>query len=150
MFLLEALGENSFPYLFQLPWLRAHFLHLQNQQCLAKSLCCHLSVLFSCPTLFHLKESLWLYWTTWIIWDNLSQGQLISNLSFFCNLNSPFPCKVTDSSDPGIRSRTSLLGGHCSDSYIKPRVWSLSECGVQWDCPAYVPWSWFWKSRLQA
>lgn len=121
------------------PWLMAAFLHLQSQQCLAKASCCHLSGSLLVP-----PSSTWQNHCddtgfTWIIWDNISWGHLISNLNFICNLNSPLPCKehihrfwVLDVFVGGGRWHSSVF-------HIKPQVGDPSECGAQCGCTGYMP-----------
>lgn len=112
-FLLEALRENPFPSLFQLPEVVCiplafgPFFCLQSQQCLAESsLHCPLSgslFYFSFP----LQGPLWLHWGHP---DNLgvifpSQGQLINIFNSTHHLNSPLPCDLIYSEFWGLEHR---------------------------------------------
>ena len=58
---------------------------------------------------------LWLYWAPQIIQDNFPlHSELISNLNFIYNHNSPMPHNRTHSEVQGIRAWTALGGGHHS------------------------------------
>lgn len=78
-------------------WLRAN-LHQQGEQSGGSNLCLLRHVSLSALTPLSpssIYKDSWLYWTHWIIQDNLpSQGQLIRNLNSICN-RKLHPCQVT-------------------------------------------------------